>query len=100
LRDGTGVLLLGQFSRLNLYEVHDALQANGVPSQLVHESEGESVFPEIWVPAGKAEAAKRLVDECFRRTPATGSPWTCRSCCEPNEPGFDLCWSCGNERPR
>lgn len=46
-----------------------------------------------------SQRAQRLLDELSReaRDPING-PWFCGECEEVIEPGFDMCWSCGQPR--
>lgn len=98
MRNRSGTLLLGGNCGLNLAEVHEALRANGIQSALLPATEC-TIWPEIWVPTEVEAQARALVEECFRRRPTSGFPWVCPGCRESNEPGFDLCWSCGAEKP-
>ncbi len=43
------------------------------------------------------EQATQILAEDTRRRLTLGS-WTCDECSETNDPSFDLCWNCGNER--
>ena len=43
------------------------------------------------------EHATQILAQDRRRRRTLGS-WTCDECAETNDPSFDLCWNCGNER--
>ena len=54
-------------------------------------------WPELWVTAADAVAAKAVLDE--REAADTGTSWTCPSCGEVLEPQFSSCWKCSTARP-
>jgi hypothetical protein len=60
-------------------------------------------FTEVWVLREDAERARRVIEALRARTPGGDGqqpkPWVCPRCREAVEGGFDLCWSCGAERP-
>lgn len=52
--------------------------------------------PSVWIEDDSFyERARQLVARFEREPVATGEPWICGHCGEPNEPAFELCWSCG-----
>lgn len=52
--------------------------------------------PTVWIEdASLYERARQLVARFEREPTGIGEPWTCARCGEPNEPTFELCWSCG-----
>ena len=52
-------------------------------------------WPEIWVDAEDAAAARRLIDEVLEPTGAAAESWDCRGCGETIEGQFAQCWRCG-----
>jgi len=57
------------------------------------------VWPELWVVREKDyEQAEALVDLSIHGDPSATS-WFCQNCSEKNEPDFELCWKCSEERP-
>ncbi|MEX0375154.1 putative signal transducing protein [Spiribacter pallidus] len=52
-------------------------------------------WPEIWVDAEDAAAARRLIDEVLEPTGAAAESWVCRGCGETIEGQFAQCWRCG-----
>lgn len=89
---------------LEAHLVRDTLVARGFPARLFGEMRpslaGELPIPEamveVHVPEGRAVEARatlaRLAMEQAR------DPWAC-PCGEENPGEFDLCWSCGRDRP-
>ena len=56
------------------------------------------VWPELWVERERDyEKAKSLLDKALQGD-AEATSWFCYKCSETNEPAFEVCWKCGNER--
>lgn len=52
--------------------------------------------PTVWIEDETLyERARQLIARFERESVGAGEPWTCDRCGEPNEPAFELCWSCG-----
>lgn len=57
------------------------------------------VWPELWIVEDRDEAlAGRIIKQLITMSD-NKLPWRCPACGESNEPAFDMCWSCGNDRP-
>jgi hypothetical protein len=54
---------------------------------------------DLHVAEERAEEAKRIIEEEQARPREPARAWTCPACREPNDAGFDLCWSCQTPRP-
>ncbi len=54
------------------------------------------VWPELWVDDWREERALNLI-KAANSVQVTGE-WCCCACKEENEPAFDLCWQCGEDR--
>lgn len=85
----------------------ETLEQNGIQAEAVGgalntifgDLGADALRVDIWVPTDRVQVAGRIVNEYFARTPRPGStPWTCPSCREPNDAGFDVCWKCGAVR--
>jgi len=59
--------------------------------------------PELWVLSDSlAPRAESVIRAALAETPssaASGAPWRCARCSEPNEPQFAACWRCGATAP-
>ena len=58
---------------------------------------------EVWVPADRLSEAQGLIKDHLEEGKASansvaGEEWTCATCGESNEGGFELCWKCQAER--
>jgi hypothetical protein len=100
-----GVLLYRALDLVEASLIQETLRASGIPAVSAGgnamTNEGlrmDPFFVEIWVPADRLAEAAELVERSLERSPAEGAAWTCSKCGESNEPGFDLCWSCGAGR--
>ncbi len=62
---------------------------------------GPVTSPRVWVRSEDEARARPLVAEWERDRKAEpqGDPWQCGKCDSPVDAGYDLCWSCGSERP-
>jgi len=94
------------FSSFDLLAAHHAknlLEAQGIRAEVRNERLASAMgelppaecLAEVWVAAGEAPAAERLLRE---GVPASGPAWTCAGCGERLEPQFAQCWRCGATR--
>ena len=88
--------------------VRDALVQHGVAVTVQNEHSGRSAVPgfrppaEIWVTRGDDyENARRIVVETMAAlsSRAAAAPWVCGNCREENPASFEVCWSCGADKP-
>ena len=52
----------------------------------------------VLVPARCRPAAEAVI-EAYEARRAGSADWACRECAEVNDATFEICWSCGAERP-
>jgi hypothetical protein len=58
-----------------------------------------NIFPTVWViEDADLPRAQELLASFLAGPAAAGPDWTCPSCGERVEGGFDLCWNCGRSR--
>jgi len=93
----------------NPLEAHFAqglLEAEGLQSYI----EGEHANLALSYVGSAVGGVRLLVSEADRQlalavldradeSKATGAEWVCSKCCETVDVGFDVCWSCGSDRP-
>jgi hypothetical protein len=89
--------------RLTAVMAQGQLAASGVIA-LVHTDNGGGMRPDLdltlgvqlLVPLDAAEVALQILDAPDED--AGGPAWKCGFCGESNEPQFDACWQCGQQR--
>ena len=77
----------------------ECTQAGGSSSGGFGELGVEALQVDLHVREDQAAEAKRIIEEEQARPRADATEWTCASCNETSEPGFDLCWNCQTPRP-
>jgi hypothetical protein len=73
----------------------------GGNSQMMYGEVGatEALGTDLWVRREDFERGRKVIQDYHAHvSPATGAAWTCSTCGETNEPGFDICWSCRSAR--
>lgn len=92
--------------RMTLVLYAGLLEAEGFDVEVRNDLQGamgglptDRCWPEIWVAERHQDAASRTLERIRAGADqAGGEPWDC-SCGETMEPQFEVCWSCGAERP-
>jgi hypothetical protein len=55
-------------------------------------------MPEVWISDDDwFNKASEFIAQLLAK-PKLSEPWICASCNEQNEPAFELCWQCGQDR--
>ncbi len=83
------------------------LEAEGLPSYI----EGEHANLALSYVGSAVGGVRLLVSAAHRQlalevleraeeNKTTGAEWMCGKCCETVDAGFDVCWSCGSDRPQ
>lgn len=54
-------------------------------------------YPRLWLEDPRDKSRAQVLLEQYRHPPVSGPDWQC-TCGETVPAGFDLCWSCGQER--
>jgi hypothetical protein len=102
------------FSAADAQEAHfikAMLQEAGIEARVVGDhlqsASGElpavTISPRIWVNADNFDQGRKIIaDHQAHRQSSTlsVSQWTCAECGEPNEPSFEICWSCQTDHDR
>jgi hypothetical protein len=71
---------------------------NDILNSVAGEAPPTDLWPEVWVVRERDYLqAERVVEEAIHGNPKAMS-WFCSNCSETNEPAFELCWKCSNER--
>jgi len=76
----------------------EALQVGGQAAAGFGELPADALQVEIWIPPDKADLARKTIEEAQDRHKDRGALWTCASCREENDGGFELCWNCQSPR--
>ncbi|WP_284381517.1 putative signal transducing protein [Litoribrevibacter albus] len=84
--------------------VRNLLEIEGVSAELRNEyaagATGElayvDVWPELWVEDWLQDRASALIKAM--NSDKLAGVWCCCTCREENEPAFDFCWKCGEDR--
>ena len=79
-RHGLRVKLMGELSTL----------LAGVPVP--------EAWPSVWVHKDDERKAEEALQD-FNAPSQCYPPWSCASCGESNEPNFQCCWNCDEDRP-
>jgi hypothetical protein len=96
------------YSAADLHEAHfikSMLEESGIKAHIVGDHlqtaigdlPAARIAPRIWVNAANFDQARKIITdhEAQRRSnPTPECEWTCTECGEPNEPSFEICWSC------
>lgn len=85
-----------------------ALESQGIPCERVGgaaaftfgETPAEALRVELWVAKDDAARAREVLEAELAKgtTKDVGADWSC-SCGEANGANFEVCWSCGANRP-
>lgn len=89
-------------NRMIVFNLKNVLQAEGIETIVVNEfaagGAGDlatfDTWPELWIEdETRLEQAQALIQGILsdRRT----DDWFCRTCQEPNDASFRICWNCG-----
>jgi hypothetical protein len=98
-------LLFSHENAMIVNNIRNILEAEGVSTYLKNEyasgGVGElapnQVWPEIWVMnEGDYDRGRAIVENIALG--GSGKQWTCPACNELNEPAFEVCWNCQNEK--
>ena len=73
-------------------------EGGGAASGAFGELSSDALQVDLYVSEEHAEEAKRIIEEEQARPREDATPWTCGSCSETNEPGFDLGGKCRSAR--
>lgn len=95
--------VFSSFDLLAAHHTKNLLEAQGIRAEVRNERLASAMgelppaecLAEVWVGAGDAAAAERLLRE---GVPAPGPAWKCAGCGERLEPQFVQCWRCGATR--
>ena len=96
------------YSARDVQEAHfikTALEAAGIGARVVEDHlqnalgdwPASAIAPRVWVSSEDAERARTIIVDWRARQGATrehATEWICSKCGEPNEPTFEICWSC------
>ena len=89
------------FNLKNLLEHHGI--ACVVKNDGLNSASGEvpptEVWPELWIEnETRLTQAQELIDIAIKGD-AKATTWFCYNCKETNEPAFEICWNCAEEKP-
>ena len=93
--------------RIEAQFLRDFLDHHRVPATILGDylsgAAGElplDIYPTVWVTEDEdLPRAQDLLVRFLDESAKDGGPaWTCPACGESVEAGFELCWSCGNQR--
>lgn len=58
-------------------------------------------WPELWLlDESQLQRARELIDQALSPAADDAEDWNCGVCGEANTAAFEVCWRCGDERPR